>query len=260
MNALLFLTVPTRVVFGIPVRDPGVRDARAVEEIAVLTREFLLKADCKTSFGDIDEALLWSCEKRAASLSATLACRPDQSPVWIFGYGSLMWNPVFDAEEVASGRLEGWHRAFCLRLTAGRGTEAAPGRMLALKEGGSTSGLAFRLPEARLHEELELLWKREMITGCYLPTWCKLELDDGRTVNALVFIMDPRHPLFEPDTSAQVIAPLIARASGPLGTNAQYLFSLEQALRKLGMHDASLDDLVASVRALLGESPTPGLA
>ena len=36
--------------------------------------------------------------------------------------------------------------------------------------------------------------------------------------------------------------PLIARASGPLGTNAQYLFSLEQALRKLGMHDASLDD------------------
>lgn len=91
-------------------------------------------------------------------------------------------------------------------------------------------------------------------------TWCKLELDDGRTVNALVFIMDPRHPLFEPDTSAKVIAPLIARASGPLGTNAQYLFSLEQALRKLGMHDASLDDLVASVRALLGESPTPGLA
>ncbi len=77
-------------------------------------------------------------------------------------------------------------------------------------------------------------------------------------MNALVFIMDPRHPLFEPDTSAQVIAPLIARASGPLGTNAQYLFSLEQALRKLGMHDASLDDLVASVRALLGESPTPG--
>ncbi len=41
----------------------------------------------------------------------------------------------------------------------------------------------------------------------------------------------------------EVIAPLIARASGPLGTNAQYLFSLEQALRKLGMHDASLDDL-----------------
>lgn len=99
-----------------------------------------------------------------------------------------------------------------------------------------------------------------MITGCYLPTWCKLELDDGRTVNALVFIMDPRHPLFEADTSAQVIAPLIARASGPLGTNAQYLFALDQELRKLGMHDACLDDLVGKVRHLLGENSQPGLA
>ena len=91
-------------------------------------------------------------------------------------------------------------------------------------------------------------------------TWCKLDLDDGRTVNALVFIMDPRHPLFEPDTRAQVIAPLIAKASGPLGTNAQYLFSLDQELRKLGMHDDCLDDLVGTVRTLLGENSQPGLA
>lgn len=60
----------------------------------MLTRDFLLKADCKTAFGDIEETLLWTCEQRAASLAAALACRPDNSPVWIFGYGSLMWNPV----------------------------------------------------------------------------------------------------------------------------------------------------------------------
>lgn len=70
--------------------------------------------------------------------------------------------------------------------------------------------------------------------------------------------MDPRHPLFEADTSAQVIAPLIARASGPLGTNAQYLFSLDQELRKLGMYDACLDDLVGKVRHLLGKAASPG--
>lgn len=66
--------------------------------------------------------------------------------------------------------LQGWHRAFCMRLTAGRGTLHQPGRMLALKEGGQTTGLAFRLPESKLREELELLWKREMITDCYVPT------------------------------------------------------------------------------------------
>lgn len=216
----------------------------------MLTRDFLLKADCKTAFGDIEESLLWTCEQRAASLAATLACRPDNSPVWIFGYGSLMWNPVFESDEVAEGTLKGWHRAFCLRLTAGRGTAAQPGRMLALKEGGQTTGLAFRLPEAKLIEELELLWKREMITGCYLPTWCELKLEDGRNVTALAFVMDPRHALYETDSCPQTIAPLIAQASGPLGTNAQYLFSLEQELKRRGLYDDCLTDLVQRVREL----------
>ncbi|CUU23847.1 transporter [Duffyella gerundensis] len=216
----------------------------------MLTREFLLQADCKTAYGDIEESLLLTCEQRAASLAATLACRPDNSPVWIFGYGSLMWNPVFESEEAAEGLLQGWHRAFCLRLTSGRGTAAQPGRMLALKEGGATTGLAFRLPEETLHEELALLWKREMVTGCYLPTWCDLALNDGRTVTALVFVMDPRHPLYEADSCPRTIAPMIARASGPLGTNAQYLFSLEQELTRRGMYDDCLTDLVSQVREL----------
>ncbi|ASG54532.1 gamma-glutamylcyclotransferase [Salmonella bongori] len=225
----------------------------------VLTRDFLLNADCKTAFGAIEESLFWSVEQRAVSLAATLACRPNDSAVWIFGYGSLMWNPALTFEESCTGTLEGWHRAFCLRLTAGRGTACQPGRMLALKEGGRTTGVAYRLPDSTLEEELTLLWKREMITGCYLPTWCSLTLDDGRTVNALVFIMDPRHPLYESDTRTRTIAPLIAAASGPLGTNAQYLFSLDQELRKLGMRDACLDELVAKVKALLGAQEEQGI-
>lgn len=228
----------------------------------VLTRDFLMKADCKTAFGAIEESLLWTPEQRSASLAATLACRPDQSPVWLFGYGSLMWNPAFEFEESAPGTLVGWHRAFCLRLTAGRGTACRPGRMLALKEGGRTTGLAYRLPEAILEEELTLVWKREMITGCYLPTWCKLELDDGRSVNVLVFIMDPRHPLYEADTRAETIAPLIGSASGPLGTNAQYLFSLEQEMKNRGMQDDRMSELANQVRAWLngrGEEGDVGL-
>ncbi len=149
----------------------------------MLTRDFLMNADCKTAFGAIEESLLWSAEQRAASLAATLACRPDDGSVWIFGYGSLIWNPALNYRESCTGTLPGWHRAFCLRLTAGRGSACQPGRMLALKEGGRTTGVAYRLPDDTLEEELTLLWKREMITGCYLP-WCKLELDDGRTVNA----------------------------------------------------------------------------
>ncbi|TCV99698.1 gamma-glutamylcyclotransferase [Biostraticola tofi] len=217
----------------------------------MLTRDFLQKADCKTAFGIIDETLLLTPEQRHASLLCTLSRRPDNSPVWIFGYGSLMWNPVFEAEEVRPAELTGWHRAFCLRLIAGRGTSSQPGRMLALKEGGQTTGLAFRLPEERLVEELELLWKREMLTGCYIPTWSELTLDGDQQVTALVFVMDPAHPFFEADTRSQIIAPLIACASGPLGTNAQYLFALEQELNNYGMQDDCMVELVQHVRQLI---------
>lgn len=75
----------------------------------------------------------------------------------------------------------------------------------------------------------------------------------------IVFIMDPRHPEYESDTRAQVIAPLIAAASGPLGTNAQYLFSLEQELIKLGMQDDGLNDLLVSVKKLLAENYPDGV-
>ncbi|MCX8955873.1 gamma-glutamylcyclotransferase [Erwinia psidii] len=216
----------------------------------MLTRDFLKKADCRTAFGDVEESLLWTCEQRAASLANVLARRPDRSPVWIFGYGSLMWNPVFESDDVAVGTLQGWHRAFCLRLTAGRGSVTHPGRMLALKEGGSTTGLAFRLSEAQVQEDLELLWKREMLTGCYLPTWCELELADGRHVTALAFVTNACHPLYETDSCPKTIAPLIAQASGPLGTNAQYLYSLEHELQKRGLYDDCLTDLVERVREL----------
>nr|WP_275051532.1 gamma-glutamylcyclotransferase [Brenneria goodwinii] len=208
------------------------------------------KADCRTSFGCIDESLLLTPQQRTASLEKTLARRPDCGPVWVFGYGSLMWNPVFDAEEACLATLHDWHRAFCLRLTAGRGTTNRPGRMLALIPGGKTTGLAFRLSESSLREDLELLWKREMLTGCYRPEWFELQQKNGDIVTALVFVSAMEHPLIEEDTCIQRVAPLIAQASGPLGTNAQYLFALEQELKNYGMEDNELSELAQQVRRL----------
>ncbi len=139
----------------------------------MITRDFLMNADLKRHLV-IEESLLWSAEQRAASLAATLACRPDEGPVWIFGYGSLMWNPALEFTESCTGSwLDGI--AHCLRLTAGRGTAHQPGTD-ACAERGRTTGVAYRLPEETLEQELTLLWKREMITGCYLPTWCRLIL------------------------------------------------------------------------------------
>ena len=44
-----------------------------------------------------------SDEERAESLRATMARAPDHGEVWVFGYGSLMWNPSFSYVERRSG-------------------------------------------------------------------------------------------------------------------------------------------------------------
>lgn len=215
----------------------------------MLTRDFLVNADCQSSFGAIDEQLLLSTEQRQRSLAEFMAQQPQPgAPVWVFGYGSLMWNPVLDYSEVRPATLEGWQRGFCIRLIAGRGTACTPGRMLALKAGGRTRGLVFRISEARRQEELELLWKREMITGCYCPRWQQVGLENGEPITALVFTINTRHPLYEADESPQVVAPLIARAQGPLGTNAGYLYSLVDSMAALGEQDEGLTRLAEEVR------------
>ncbi len=88
-----------------------------------------------------------------ASLDETLAARPTDAPVWLFGYGSLMWNPAFSFAERRIGTLRGWHRRFCLWLRLGRGTPERPGLMLALDRGGTTRGIAFRLAQGEERAE-----------------------------------------------------------------------------------------------------------
>ncbi|VFS42633.1 Uncharacterized protein involved in cation transport [Serratia liquefaciens] len=163
-----------------------------------------------------EESLLWSAEQRAASLAATLACRPDDGSVWIFGYGSLIWNPALNLSRVLHRHAAGLEpRVLPAVDRRARYVPASRDACWLSKRAAEPPASPIVCLDDTLEEELTLLWKREMITGCYLPTWCKLELDDGRTVNALVLLLWIRAiHWFEPDTSAQVIAPLIARASG----------------------------------------------
>ena len=217
-----------------------------------LTREFLQSGDYIRSFARIP-GNWWTREQLEASLDAMLARCPDPfAPVWVFAYGSLIWNPLIRSAEQQLATLRGWHRSFCMKLTAGRGTPEHPGRMLALArcpEQSTTTGVAFRLREEELREELLIVWMREMIGGTYLPLWQDVRLADGRLVQALVFVMEPGLPFFETDTSVATVAPIIATASGHLGHNIDYLLELDDALESEHIHDPYISDLIAAVRA-----------
>ena len=213
-----------------------------------LTREALGSGDFLGRLG-LPEGLGWTREAIEGSLADTLRLRPP-GPLWVFAYGSLMWNPLFDFEAREAATLQGWHRSFCLRLVAGRACAAQPGRMLALEPGGCTHGVALRLHEEQLAEELRMLWMREMPTGAYHPRWVALELADGRTVPGLAFVIDAHGPGYEADASVPTIAPLIAAASGPLGTNADYVQRLARALADGGLQDDYVQQVAAALLPL----------
>lgn len=197
----------------------------------------------------------WTQDRIDASLADTLSDRPDDGEdVWIFAYGSLMWNPLLHFDRRSIATLHGWHRSFCMRSIAGRGSPERPGRMLGLEAGGSTQGVALRLAAARRDEELGVVWRREMVGGSYRPTWAKVTLDDGTQTQAIAFVVDAGRPLFERDASVATVAPVIARAAGSFGSNADYVFRLEDALRDCGLRDTYIESLAAELRHLLPEA------
>ena len=195
-----------------------------------------------------DLRLLTEAE-RAASLRATLEARPP-GDAWLFGYGSLIWNPTIHSVERRTARVEGWHRAFCLSIRAGRGTMDKPGLVLGLDAGGSCTGIAFRIAEDVLEGELSLLWRREMLAGSYVPRWLDvLDPNGGRFGSAITFTIDRSCEQYAGTLARDVIVQRLATASGVLGSAADYLFRTRDWLRAQGIPDPELERLAAHVEA-----------
>ena len=172
--------------------------------------------------------------------------------LWIFGYGSLIWDPGFTPAEACPARLDGWHRSFCMHSIHFRGTPAAPGLVLALDAaaGAQCRGLALRAPEAEAARILAEIRARELVTDAYLERALPVTLSDGRQVTAIAYVIDRAGPQYcRLDFEAQ--AQTIARAHGARGPNRDYLFNTAAHLADLGLADPDLEALAARVRVLL---------
>jgi cation transport protein ChaC len=192
---------------------------------------------------------LLSAEQRAASLRRMLDARPP-GDAWLFGYGSLIWNPMIHTVERRTARIDGWHRAFCLSTTVGRGSPAKPGLVLGLDEGGDCTGVAFRIADDVLEAELALLWKREMLAGAYVPRWLDVHDPHGaRFGSAIAFTIDPAGHHYAGGLALDIVVGRLATASGALGSAADYLFRTCEGLRAHGVSDPALERLAARVRA-----------
>ena len=221
--------------------------------MSILTRERLLDGSLRQVL-PMPAHLVWSDAQLARSLSETLTCQPGRAdgdrPIWVFAYGSLIWNPLIATDAQCNATLAGWRRSFCMCTVAGRGRPEQPGRMLSLQPGGVTQGVALRVPPDQAAHELTLLWRREMGMGSYRPTWVELALEDGGAVQAIAFVANPTPPSHEPDDSVATVARRIAVACGAFGPNVDYLTALHAALQARGLHDAYVDAVMEAVRSL----------
>ncbi|MBP8310668.1 MAG: gamma-glutamylcyclotransferase [Burkholderiaceae bacterium] len=191
---------------------------------------------------------LSSQQERRDSRDRLLACgwRPGND-VWVFAYGSLMWNPAFHFIESRTAKVHGFHRRFCLTSRVGRGTSEVPGLMLGLDRGGSCRGIVLRIDAAQVHEELDIIWSREMVADAYRPVWVRARTAAG-TVPAITFAIDESLPTYAGRLPPDEVARRIARASGPLGRCTDYLAETVSHLEASGIHDRSLAEILRRVR------------
>jgi cation transport protein ChaC len=174
---------------------------------------------------------------------------------WVFGYGSLMWNPGFDYEVRAAALLRGYHRAFCMISHRHRGTKEVPGLVLALAPGGSCLGRAYRVADAKVDDVLAYLDDRELPEYAYLPRSVPVQLydDAGRLaerVTAHTYVADVRRTdQCVPKLSLEEAAVYIRRAHGLQGSNAEYLANTIAHLDELGIKEGRLHALQAIVES-----------
>lgn len=183
------------------------------------------------------------------SLWQILEARAPDEDCWIFGYGSLVWNPLFHFEEKRVVTTHGYHRSFCLWSRINRGTLDRPGLVLGLDRGGRCRGVAYRIAPDRAENELRLIWRREMLLGAYIPRWVKV--NDGETqFRAITFTINRAGPAYAGRLPPQTIIERLMTCRGRLGPGLDYLLHTADALRACGIEDRHLQELCDLARTM----------
>lgn len=173
--------------------------------------------------------------------------------LWVFGYGSLLWDLGFEPQETVLANCSGYARSFCMLSIHHRGSQTDPGLVLALDaaDDSSCDGVAFLVPQQHEAKVLDMLRERELISSAYLEVTVPVDLADGRRVDALTYIINRDHVQychFDLEHQAQIIA----QAVGGRGPNTEYLYNTVEKLASLGIADPDLEWLADRVCSLKG--------
>jgi cation transport protein ChaC len=130
-----------------------------------------------------------------------------ESDLWVFGYGSLMWQPGFEFIEQVPARLIGEHRALCVYSFVHRA--------------------------------------REQVTSVYREVmrsvW--LENEPRQRVSALAYVVDRGHVQYAGRLSLAEQLRHVQQGHGQSGANREYVLSTVRAIEAEGFRDTQLHRL-----------------
>jgi cation transport protein ChaC len=187
-------------------------------------------------------------EQLRNSIAATLSHRLLGDDIWVFGYGSLIWKPGFEAIEQRNALVRGYHRSLCLWSRINRGSPIEPGLVFGLNRGGGCRGVAFRIPAESVDTIFAALWEREMMTGSYLPRWLRCVTAQG-DIQALAFVINREASGYAGELQEEELLGVVRRAHGRYGACVDYVMETVRALRNCGIHDRRLEHIVARLEA-----------
>jgi glutathione-specific gamma-glutamylcyclotransferase len=169
--------------------------------------------------------------------------------IWVFGYGSLMWNPGFPHLRAVQARMHGVRRALCIRSTHYRGTPQSPGLVFGLDRGGSCHGVAFEVAAADREAVLTYLRAREQISMVYHEVVRPARLATGEMVAALVYVANQGHEQYAGGLSFEETLAIIRQSAGEMGPNIDYVTATLKRLHDMGIRDRALERTVEALVA-----------
>jgi len=195
---------------------------------------------------EADSIRTMNSEELTDSVMQMLKGIDQEKGVWVFGYGSLMWNPDFKLAEKLTGTVMGYSRSLCLKSMVYRGTSEFYGLVFGLEKGVSCQGMAYRIAEKDVHSEMLKIWEREMFAGTYIPTWVNVTTKEGN-ISAVTFVVNQEHRHYIPNLGLEEISQRVARASGNCGSCHDYVKNTVKCLHHFGLRDHALEDLLTLI-------------
>ena len=233
----------------------------AKPRILSLTPDLVALCERETDDPGPDGRLVQQTDEEVVAKAADIDRECGGNPLWLFAYGSLIWNPEFEAVDARRATARGWHRSFSMELPRWRGSPEQPGQMMVIERGGTCHGMAFRLPDQGRQEQIyRMLYRETEYRGDFdCIRWIRADTAEG-SIRPLAFWAAPSPNFPFRKLTAEETARRIARACGHLGSNAAYLYNTVAKLEEIGIRDRNLwrlQHLVAEeIRSLTG---TPGL-